>query len=58
VAISGSSMALNLASYLADGNYLLLVTGAVILALQVWVILEGLLAVRRHRAVPSEVLAP
>jgi carbon starvation protein len=50
LAISGSSMALNLAAYMADSNYLLLVTGAVILALQVWVILEGLLAVRRHRA--------
>jgi carbon starvation protein len=46
---AGLSMAVNLAGYLATGNYLLLVVGAIILALEVWVALEGILALRRDR---------
>ncbi len=48
--VSGLSMGINLANYLAEGNYLLLVIGGIILALEVWVVLEGILAIRRGRA--------
>jgi carbon starvation protein len=43
-------MVVNLSRYLADGNYLLLVVGSLILALEIWVAMEGVLAVRRGRA--------
>ncbi len=46
LAFSGVSMFLNLANYLAAGNYLLLVTGGVILALECWIVLEALSAAR------------
>ena len=46
---AGLSMAVNLSTYLADGNYLLLVVGSVILALEIWVAFEGVLAVRRGK---------
>jgi carbon starvation protein len=47
---AGLSMVVNLSRYLADGNYLLLVVGSLILALEIWVAMEGVLAVRRGRA--------
>lgn len=47
--VSGFSMAGNLALYLEQGNYLLMVVGGVVLALEIWVVIEGILAVRRHR---------
>ncbi len=53
LAVSGLSMSMNLASYLSDGNYLLLVIGGIILALEVWVVLEGILAIRRGRDVSA-----
>lgn len=45
--VSALSMGMNLVQYLSDGNYLLLVIGGIILALEFWVVLEGILAVRR-----------
>lgn len=50
VAISSVAMALNLGRYVETGNYLLAGIGAIILGLQVWVVLEGILAIRRFRA--------
>lgn len=46
---AGLSMAINLSTYLKDGNYLLLVVGSIILALEIWVALEGVLAMRRGK---------
>ncbi len=48
--VSTLAMGSNLAAYLRSANYSLLVVGGVILALQVWVCLEGLAAVRRSRS--------
>jgi len=48
--ISGGSLLANMARYLRSGDYLLLVVGAVILALQGWVVAEALRAIRRIRA--------
>ncbi len=56
--IAGTSMALNLAKYLHTQNYLLLVVGAVISALLVWVVLEGITAVLRHLRAPVGAGAP
>lgn len=41
-------MAMSLARYLDSGNYLSLATGSVILALEAWVVLEGIATVRRE----------
>jgi len=55
--VSALSMIMNLSTYLAQGNYLLLVIGGIILALEVWVVLEGALAIRRGRN-PGRAAAP
>ncbi len=47
--IAALSMAGNIVQYFRQGNYLLLVVGALVLALEVWVVLEGWAAVRRAR---------
>jgi carbon starvation protein len=48
--VSGLAMATKLADFVHTGNYLLAVIGATILALEVWVVLEAVAAVRRIRA--------
>jgi hypothetical protein len=50
---SGAAMTVNLAAYLASGQYLLLCIGAVMLALEVWVVLEAVVAMRRPVAQPA-----
>jgi carbon starvation protein len=57
LAFSGISMSLNLATYLASGNYLLLVTGGTILALECWIVLEAIGAVRSTRRAKASVPA-
>ena len=47
--VACAAMTINLMHYLAQGNYLLLVIGALMLALEVWVVIEGIAAMRRHR---------
>jgi carbon starvation protein len=50
IAISASAMVMNLGRYLSSGQYMVAVIGSIILALQVWVVGEGIAAVRRIRA--------
>lgn len=50
LAFSAISMLLNLGSYMSEGKYLLLITGGIILALECWIVLEAVGAVRRVRA--------
>lgn len=57
LAFSGISMALNLGEYVRKGNYLLLVTGGLVLALECWIVLEAVAAVRRARGERSRALA-
>lgn len=49
LSISALSMALSLADYLAKGDYLLLVAGSLVLALEIWIVLEASAALRRLR---------
>nr|WP_143512811.1 carbon starvation protein A [Halomonas utahensis] len=49
------SMIINIGSYLRDGNMLLVVIGGFIFVLNIWLILEGVNAVRQKRD-PSEML--
>lgn len=49
------SMIINIGNYLRDGNMLLVVIGGLIFVLNIWLILEGLNAVRQKRD-PSELL--
>jgi len=49
------SMVINIGGYIADGNMLLLVIGGGILVLNVWLVLEGVNALRQSRK-PSELL--
>src|SRR5690606_11268950 len=51
IIVSGTALGLNLASYLARGDYVLLAIGATIFALLIWLVVEGWFAVRR-RVVP------
>jgi carbon starvation protein len=56
--IAGAAMVFNLGTYLHAGNDLLLGIGTLLLALEVWVIIEGVAALRRARAaVASETQA-
>jgi carbon starvation protein len=48
--VSAISMVFNLGSYLESGNYLLLTVGSLILALNAWVVVEAVGAVRRSDA--------
>lgn len=48
VLVAAASMAGNILSYWERGNYLLLVVGSIVLALEIWVVLEGWWAVKRH----------
>lgn len=50
VLVAGASMAANIVGYLKEGNYLLLAVGSFVLALEVWVVLEGIRAVREFRS--------
>jgi carbon starvation protein len=47
---AGGAMAIEIARFTGEGNYLLAALGAVILALEVWVVLEGTAAMRRAAA--------
>lgn len=49
------AMFINVGNYLADGNLLLTSVGGLLLALNIWLLLEGVAAVR-HRRLPSDVL--
>lgn len=49
VLAAGFSMAGNIMSYWAAGNLVLTVVGALVLALEIWVVLEGVAAMRRLR---------
>ena len=49
VAMTMSSMVLSIIDFINQGNTLLVVIGTIILALNAWLILEGLLAVNRLR---------
>ncbi|MEA5444693.1 carbon starvation protein A [Gammaproteobacteria bacterium AB-CW1] len=49
------AMLVNLSRYLSDGNWLLLVIGGLIFALNIWLILEGALAARRLQKTRSDV---
>ena len=51
------SMFINIGNYLAQGNLMLTGVGGVILALNIWLILEGLAAIRRPRQA-DDVLEP
>lgn len=50
LALTALALVLNVATYIEQGKYLLAVLGVVLLGLELWVSLEGILAVRRHRA--------
>ncbi len=50
VTISALAMMLNLSDFVQKGNYLLACIGAIILALQVWVVLEAVKAIARVRS--------
>lgn len=47
------SMVLNIIDYFKQGNTMLVIVGTLVLALNVWLILEGLLAVRRVKRNPD-----
>ncbi len=49
------SMVINIGNYLADGNAMLTVIGGLILVLNVWLILEGVNAVR-HKHKPNDLI--
>lgn len=51
--VAGASLFGNLAMYLERGEYLLLVVGTAILALELWIILEGLRALRARNPSPA-----
>lgn len=57
LAVSGVAMAQQIRVFLAAGSYLLAVLATIMLALEVWVVLEGIAAARRHRRVSAEVAA-
>ena len=47
IAVALTAMVVNLADYVASANYALAVIGSLILALQVWVLVEGAVVIRR-----------
>ena len=53
VTMTTASMVYNIMSYVQQGNILLVVVGTLILALNVWLILEGILAARRESNRPD-----
>ena len=55
ISISGLAMFLEIRRYLSEGNYLLLLIGGTILALQVWVVGEAVAAVRAARRARTQV---
>lgn len=50
VLVAALSMASNILVYYRAGNFILSVVGSLVLALELWVVLEGIGAVRAHRA--------
>jgi carbon starvation protein len=48
--VAGLAMAGKLSEFVDQGDYVLAVIGAIILALEVWVVLEGVAAIRKSRA--------
>lgn len=54
--VSFVAMAFNVAQYVSQGNWLLTLLGSVMLALEVWVVLEGVAAVRNLRREPKAAL--
>lgn len=49
LAITALSLVLNVATYLEQGKLLLAVLATALLGLELWVVAEGVAAVRRHR---------
>ncbi len=49
LAITILALVINISTYIDQGKYLLAVVGAILLALEVWVMVEGVLAVRKIR---------
>ena len=47
--VTAWAMLINLGHFLAAGNYLLTILGGTILALNAWILLEGVAAIRRER---------
>ena len=37
-----------------QGNYLIVATGGMLLVLEAWIVVEGILAVRKHRATAEQ----
>ncbi len=52
VTATSTSMVINISTYLQEGNALLVIVGTIIFALNIWLILEGIAAVRRERQNP------
>lgn len=52
VTATATSMVINISNYLKEGNTLLVIVGTFILALNIWLILEGVAAVKRERQAP------
>jgi len=48
--VAGIAMATKLGQFVDKGDYMLACIGTVVLALEVWVVLEGIASIRRHRA--------
>jgi len=53
VAMTTSSMLINIGSYIKAGNTLLVIVGSIILVLNIWLILEGIAAARREKQHPT-----
>lgn len=47
VVVAGASMAGNIMSYYHAGNFVLMAVGSLVLALEIWVVLEGIRAMKR-----------
>ncbi len=55
--ISAAALLHNVGSFAEKGNYLLATVGGLLLVLQVWIIVEGVLAVKRLRRARAEAVA-
>jgi carbon starvation protein len=53
LAVAGASLLVNLGAYLAQREYLLLTVGALILALEIWIVLEGFRSVFGSKGCPK-----
>ncbi len=49
VTATTASMMINISNYIQEGNTMLVIVGTIILALNIWLILEGIITVRREQ---------